>query len=238
MIGIYKITCIGNGKIYIGQSTNIETRWKDHIRRLKTGKHDNQHLQNAFNKYGDKSFIFEVIEECDNNFDELNRLEIKYIRMLKATDRKIGFNISSGGGNAYSLYGKSKEEIKDIYKRIVESRIKKWSITGNPKKGTHISDEQKKHLSKINTGKLHPMYGKKRKEHSEKMKGRNNPRAKKVVCINTLEVFECAKYAGERYNTTNSNILKCCKHKQATAGKDSSGNRLSWMYLEEYIDRR
>ena len=31
MIGIYKITNNVNGKIYIGQSVNIEKRWKDHI---------------------------------------------------------------------------------------------------------------------------------------------------------------------------------------------------------------
>lgn len=234
MVGIYKITCLANGKVYIGQSTNINARWKDHIRRLKICKHDNQYLQNAFNKYGEKNFKFEVICECEHDFDTLNTLEIEYIKKFNALDRKVGFNISSGGGNAYSLAGKSEDEIHDIYKKIVKSRLDKWRKIGNPRKGCHIGDEQKAYLSKINSGELHPMYGTKRVEHSKKMKGGNNPRAKKVVCLNTLEIFECAKEAGERYKTTNSNILKCCRHIQRTAGKDENGNKLMWMYLDEY----
>ena len=32
MIGIYKIENLVNGKIYIGQSQNIERRWREHKR--------------------------------------------------------------------------------------------------------------------------------------------------------------------------------------------------------------
>jgi len=32
-MGIYKITNINNGKVYIGQAVNIAERWRQHIKR-------------------------------------------------------------------------------------------------------------------------------------------------------------------------------------------------------------
>ena len=60
--GIYKITCTANGKIYIGSSNNCEHRWMYHRRDLRGGRHHSIYLQRAWNKYGEKSFMFEVIE--------------------------------------------------------------------------------------------------------------------------------------------------------------------------------
>ena len=52
MCGVYKIVNTVNGKIYIGSSKNIDRRWNEHIRVLELNAHNNQHLQNAWNKYG------------------------------------------------------------------------------------------------------------------------------------------------------------------------------------------
>ena len=62
--GVYKITNKINGKFYIGSSNNIERRWYNHKLLLTEGTHDNQHLQNAWNLYGNNNFSFEIIEEC------------------------------------------------------------------------------------------------------------------------------------------------------------------------------
>lgn len=63
--GVYKITNIVNGKFYIGSSNNVKNRWYQHKRKLNEGKHGNSYLQNAWNKYGDANFKFEIVEECD-----------------------------------------------------------------------------------------------------------------------------------------------------------------------------
>lgn len=67
LIGVYKITNLINNKCYIGQSQNIEQRWKRHIA---TAFNEND---NAYNYplycdirfYGIDNFAFEVIELCD-----------------------------------------------------------------------------------------------------------------------------------------------------------------------------
>ena len=96
--GIYKIENKVNGKVYIGQARNIEERWKNHISCLNSGKHDNSYLQRAWNKYGKDNFEFIIIEECE--IEDLNNLEIKYIRDLNSYirfDNSKGYNMTLGG---------------------------------------------------------------------------------------------------------------------------------------------
>lgn len=63
--GIYCIENIVNHKIYIGSSKNIYQRLLKHFALLRHNKHENAHLQNAWNKYGESSFEWSVVEKCD-----------------------------------------------------------------------------------------------------------------------------------------------------------------------------
>ena len=63
--GVYKIKNIINNKIYVGSSKDIKNRWYQHKNLLDNGIHGNRHLQNAWDKYGDENFKFEIIEECE-----------------------------------------------------------------------------------------------------------------------------------------------------------------------------
>lgn len=94
-IGIYKIENLLNGKIYVGQSSDIEKRWSVHIAELKNNYHCNTHLQSAWNKYGEENFKFSVIEEC--RADQLNSREIYWIAQFDSYN--TGYNLTTGGGN-------------------------------------------------------------------------------------------------------------------------------------------
>jgi group I intron endonuclease len=58
--GIYKIENLINGKIYIGQSIEIEQRWKKHL-----AASDDFLIHKALRKYGKENFSFTILEECD-----------------------------------------------------------------------------------------------------------------------------------------------------------------------------
>lgn len=91
MIGIYKITNLIDHKIYVGQSGNIRRRWVNHKIELNNNSHINRHLQYSWNKYGEKNFKFEIIEECSKS--DLNDREKYWINYYNSSDRHYGFNI-------------------------------------------------------------------------------------------------------------------------------------------------
>lgn len=88
--GIYKITCTANGRFYIGSSNNCNRRWITHRRDLRGNYHHNPHLQSAFNKYGEGSFTFEVIETVELQI--LFEREQYWLDTLRPF-APIGFNI-------------------------------------------------------------------------------------------------------------------------------------------------
>ena len=82
--GIYKITNLIDNKCYVGQSVNIEYRWKEHIRTSKNKKRHNYnfHLYKSFRKYGTENFKFEILELVPNKND-LTKKEQFYYDMYK-----------------------------------------------------------------------------------------------------------------------------------------------------------
>lgn len=76
---IYKITCIKSDKVYIGETINVSQRIQKHFSLLRKNKHSNPILQNMFNKYGEETFIVDILE-FPNTSDiiELKKLEKEY----------------------------------------------------------------------------------------------------------------------------------------------------------------
>jgi group I intron endonuclease len=62
--GIYAIIHKDSGKRYIGSARNMSRRIQAHKRKLIDNKHPNKHLQAAWMKYGQGSFMFCIIEHC------------------------------------------------------------------------------------------------------------------------------------------------------------------------------
>lgn len=89
MVGIYKITNKENGKVYIGQSNNVERRISEHQ------KARTMTIDAYINVLGVDKFDFEILEECPE--EELDNKEQQYIAEYDSC--KNGYNIQSGGFN-------------------------------------------------------------------------------------------------------------------------------------------
>lgn len=63
MEGIYCIVNKVNGKVYVGRSCNMKSRWYEHILNLNKGNHYSKELQEDWNTFGECSFEFKVLEE-------------------------------------------------------------------------------------------------------------------------------------------------------------------------------
>lgn len=100
--GIYKIENLINHKCYIGQSTDIKKRWKDHRSCGKNSDNREAHkpLYKAMYKYGLNNFDFSILEECLQ--DELNEREIYWIKEYNSLIPN-GYNLTFGG-NAPIIY--------------------------------------------------------------------------------------------------------------------------------------
>lgn len=79
--GIYMIINYVNNYRYVGSSKNLSQRLWEHRANLRHNKHDNPHLQNAWNKYGEKSFNYVILEKC--NEEERYEREQYYVNVLK-----------------------------------------------------------------------------------------------------------------------------------------------------------
>jgi len=135
-MGVYEILNILDSKMYIGSSVDLPKRKRDHLRELKNNIHTNGRLQNAFNKYGLKNFVFSILEFVSDRESLLER-EQYWIDKMDSSNRNVGYNINrlaTGGGNYvkdngnYGVRGSRNPLSKSIAQIDLKSRkvIKIW----------------------------------------------------------------------------------------------------------------
>ena len=93
--GIYKITCLHNSKIYIGQSVNVPNRFSEHIKRgLGAEPVTRNRLYSEMKKWGVENFIFELLEEVPR--DKLDERERFWIEYFHSADAEVRMNGNKG----------------------------------------------------------------------------------------------------------------------------------------------
>lgn len=195
MIGIYKITNSLNGKTYIGQSVNIQDRWKAHRNRpFNPNSNDYESpLYRAIRKYGLNNFKFEVLEECEREL--LNDKEIFYIKQYKSSDPTFGYNISNGGAGTSVTDFNSPLKVKDvleIYHLLQSTELSEQEIADR------FSISQRM-VSGLNLGQY-------RVQEGFSYPIRNKKNKKKNYCV------DC----GKEINNQSTRCVQCSNRKQRT----------------------
>lgn len=168
--GIYKIEHISTGKMYIGSAVNIRNRWNQHKSELRKNVHNNAKLQNAWNKYGEESFEFKVLEYCEK--EELLKQEQQALDTNNCV--KEGFNICLTAGSQLGL--KRSDEIKKAQsearrgRKLTEEHRRKISEGQTGIKRGPLSQEHKDKISLIHTGRKRPERSKEWREKMSKSK--------------------------------------------------------------------
>ena len=126
---IYKFTNIINGKIYIGQTCNLQSRISSHKNKALKIK---TKFYNAIRKYGWENFEFSILSVVNANSKKeltilLDKLEVEYINQYNSY--KLGYN-STLGGHSKRGYKLSKEYSEKCKNRIYSADTrKKMSIS-------------------------------------------------------------------------------------------------------------
>lgn len=94
--GIYHIKNLANGMMYVGRACDWKKRQRQHRCSLSANKHQNTHLQHAWNKYGESYFEFRMIWEEQS--DRLVELEGFILEELFDSGRLYNMHKSSDGG--------------------------------------------------------------------------------------------------------------------------------------------
>ena len=91
--GIYKITCIKTGEIYIGRSTDIKSRWQQHCKSaFNCGTIAHSLLHTKMKQYGIEQFTFELVEQVPK--EQLSEREKFYINFYQT--KETGLNERNG----------------------------------------------------------------------------------------------------------------------------------------------
>jgi group I intron endonuclease len=179
--GVYRLVNVVNKKCYVGSSTNVHYRLWRHRKQLNLDQHENQRLQNAWNKYGESSFLFRVLLFCDR--EQLLQKEQEMIDKYQSATEK-GYNLCSIAGNCLGI--KRSQETKDKMK---------GNTNASGRKGQHHSQETKELMRIAKLGKSSGMLG---KSHSIKSKDKmalakigkpgNNQRGNELLYLSSRNV--------------------------------------------------
>jgi group I intron endonuclease len=212
--GVYKITNLINNKIYVGSAVNLSNRKSKHFSNLSKNNHHNDHLQNAYNKYGSANFKFSVIMYVSNIKNSLIETEQYWINTLDACNEKKGYNICPTAGN--SLGRSTSEETKNKLRVKMKGRVN--------------SKEQREEIKQRMIGNKYGTGGKGKTVSEETKTKISNVQKKKIINLDTGQLYNSIKDASIACNINEASLSQTVRkyRNRKTAGG----------YRWEYVNKR
>lgn len=208
MACIYKITNLINNKVYIGQTIKTSAqRFANHIYDLNHNIHHSEHLQRSYNKYGKDSLLFEVIETIID-LAIIDDREIYWISFYNSVNPEFGYNRQYGG------------QVNKVCSLETRAKISKSLIGNQNTKGKKLTLEHKDKIRqstiKRNTGRKHSEITKRKigdafRGEKSVFYGKPGVNRRKVICLNTGEIYESATKAALALKCDRSTICAICR---------------------------
>jgi len=147
--GVYQIRNLVNGNRYVGNAVNLSGRWRHHLSDLRHQRHHNPHLQAAFNKYGEKALVFEILERIE--VSTLIEREQHCLDMLQPE-----YNISPTAGS--QLGYRHTDEARERNRKASTGKVfgeKRCRNISESLKGHPISAETRRKISQAHMGMIY-----------------------------------------------------------------------------------
>lgn len=213
-----------NGKVYIGISRNAIKRWNNG-----RGYKNNFHFYNAILKYGWDNIQHEILYTGLSKMEACEK-EIALIAAHGSANPDFGYN-NTCGGECYNHTPQAKRRMSEAHKGKGHNHTKESKKRiSDAHKGKTFSVESRAKMSAAHKAMPLPKgFDRKGKEPWNKgLKGVENvggnaPWARKVINLDTGEVFDCIKDAEKKYGVK---VGEVCRGKRKKCG----GCR--WSYYE------
>lgn len=174
--GIYAILNKVNGKVYVGQSIDIEKQWGRHKSLLRRKVHKNSHLESAWHKYGQSNFSFIILEKVANKkfLTGYEQSYKNYYDSLHGTYNQKGpvdtpvLGVKLGPWSEErkkkwnDLYVRRGKDHHSFGKKLSTETKNKISQAKKGKSTGPCLESTKRKISKANTGKKHSIDAKRR----------------------------------------------------------------------------
>lgn len=149
--GIYKISNLINGKVYIGKTVGFQKRYvaykasykKKDIRKI------NPYFLNSIQKHNPENFKFEVIEVCP--IEMLSERELHWMVECKSTEPSIGYNLRMDSSTGMVTHDSTREKISNRLKKEyaegtrTREAISEWAT--NLWKDEELKDQMRQQVS-------------------------------------------------------------------------------------------
>jgi len=185
--GVYAIINTETNTVYIGSTAEGFTeRWAQHQIDLRGGYHCNQHLQAAWNKYGENHFSFMILDTLENSDEIISQEQLRLDQMRLTTDvynfalyvddsPMLGRHHSAGAKRKMSLAKRgennpNKNGLSDTHKEAIKKALEGRDTAKLTEKGKQALRERWLGENNPNYAKHedHPFYGKElTSEHKE-----------------------------------------------------------------------
>lgn len=218
-----------SGKRYIGiTKQNPVKRWLNG-----KGYQKQEYFFNAILKYGWDSIEHQILLEGLTK-EQAEEKEKEFIKKYKTNIRKYGYNIENGG-RLQKVSQETKEKLRlanlgkhhspETCEKLRELERQRWLVT------EYRANQVKKRLGKTawNKGKKTPVETREKQRNAKfgKYVGSKHWHAKKVINLDTGEIYESIGLAAKHYNVANgSHIVAVCK------GQRNIAYGYRWAYFE------
>ena len=216
MIYIYKHRNNINGKVYIGQTNNIEKRWQP-------SKYKKSSLfYRAIQKYGWNNFTHEILSEIEDQ-NEADNQEIALIEYFDSTNPDKGYNILPGGGiNTRGMKHSEETKNKISNAHLGKKHDKQWVL--NNKESHYRNNSYKSNSGSFKKGHI----------NSDEIKNKINiKRYKRVIQydlnMNFIKEWNSLKDIENELKISSGDISKVCNN---TNNRKSAGGFI-WRFSND-----